>query len=139
MLLLDLNSNRSNLVEKYNGKGLLNYINSNSKNKNIAKYISKSTVENLDILLIGTNATNIYFEEDQLNSVLKTLESTYDTIIINSPDVLDEANTLATIKAIKDLVLITTERKTKIEEFNKTQTIVKELNGNIIDDILIKE
>lgn len=139
VLLLDLNSNRSNLVEKYNGKGLLNYINSNSKNKNIAKYISKSTVENLDILLIGTNATNIYFEEDQLKSVLKTLESTYDTIIINSPDVLDEANTLATIKAIKDLVLITTERKTKIEEFNKTQTIVKELNGNIIDDILIKE
>lgn len=139
VLLLDLNSNRSNLVEKYNGKGLLNYINSNSKTKNINKFISKSTVENLDILLIGTNSTNIYFEEDQLKAILKTLETTYDTIIINSPDVLDEANTLATIKAIKDLVLITTERKTKLEEFNKTQTIVKELKGNIIDDILVKE
>lgn len=138
-LLLDLNSNRSNLVEKYNGKGLLNYINSNSKTKNITKYISKSTVENLDILLIGTNAGNIYLEESQLEEVLKTLESKYDTIIINSPDVLDEANTLATIKAIKDLVLITTERKTKIEEFNKTQKIVEELKGNIIDDILVKE
>lgn len=139
VLLLDLNSNRSNLVEKYNGKGLLNYINNNSKSKNITKYISKSTVDNLDILLIGTSNNNIYLEETQLKDVLKNLESIYDIIIINSPDVLDEANTLATIKAIKDLVLITTERKTKIEEFNKTQTIVKELNGNIIDDILVKE
>ena len=134
ILLLDLTSNESDMVKKYNGKGLLDYI--NSENKDINKFISHSTFNNLDILLAGSN-NSTYLEESQLKEVLSSLEKTYDKIIINSKNILEDANTLVILKTVNSTILATTQRKTKIDEFNKAKALIEDIDGNIVSNVLI--
>lgn len=131
ILLLDLNFNESNIV----GKGLIDYI--NSDNKDINKFISKSAVNNLDVLLVGSNNTT-KLEEFQLKTILNSLENTYDNIIINSANILDTENTVIASKVIKNSILVTAERNTTITQINNTKTLINDINGNIVGYILIK-
>lgn len=131
VLLLNFNFNESDIV----GKGLLDYINSDSKDIN--KFISKSAINNLDVLLVGSN-TDTQLEEAQLKDVLNSLENTYDTIIINSTNILDNANTVVASKLVKNSILIVEERKTKISEINKSKALIEEIHGNVGGYILIR-
>lgn len=135
VLLLDLTSDDSILIKKYDCNGLLDYI--NDDNKDINKFISKSTVNNFDILSIDSN-TNTYLNELQLEKLLNSLENTYDKIIINSKNILESSNTLIISKIIENTIIVTTERNTKLAKYNEATRIVNKLSGNIINTILIK-
>lgn len=136
VLLLDLSSNTSNLLEKYDDKGLFDYL--DSKNKTINKFISKSNVENLDVLLKGS-IDKSYLDEAKLQEILSSLEEKYDYIIIDSKNVLDSANTLEISKIVKNTILVATEGKTNLNKFNEAIELIQEVHGNILGGILIEK
>lgn len=132
VLLLDLTSDQSTLIKKFDCNGLLNYI--NDENKDIDKFISKSTTNNFDILNIDTNT---YLKESQLNQLLKSLEKTYDIIIINSPNILESSNSLIISKMVQNTILVITERKTKLANYIEAEKIIKNISETNLNTILI--
>lgn len=131
-LLLNLTSNESDLVKKANEKGFGDYLNNI---KDLSKYISKTNIENLDVLLSGNIAN---FEENTLKKAISDLEEHYDNIIINSNNILENAISLEISKLVKNTVLVETQRKSKIDKFNKAQETIEEVNGQLLGTILVK-
>lgn len=132
-LLLNLTSNNSDLVKKANEHGFVDYLNNI---KDLNKYISKTDVENLDVLLSETISN---LEENKLKNAISNLEEHYDNIIINSNNILENAISLEISKLIKNTVLVETQRKSKIDKYNKAQETILEVDGHILGTILIKE
>lgn len=122
VLLLNLSSDKSVFIKEYDCNGLLDFI--NSENKDLDKFISKSEINNFDVL--SFNSTSVILEEKQLKDLISSLEKAYSTIIINSDNLLENANTLALSKVIKDNLLVVTERKTKIKDLNKVKNNINE-------------
>lgn len=133
-LLIDLASN-TNLVEKSSEKNLFDLI--KDKPKKIDSYISKSTINNLDILVSG-NIDNTCKESD-FKGVLSNLEKSYDYIIINSNNVLENANSLQIFKLVKNTILVAIQGKSKINDYNKFKESISEINGNFLGTILLKK
>lgn len=131
-LLLNLTSNESDLVKKANEKGFGDYLNNI---KDLNKYISKTNTDNLDVLLSGNIAN---FEENKLKKAISDLEEHYDNIIINSNNILENAISLEVSKLVKNTVLVETQRKSKIDKFNKAQETISEVNGQLLGTILVK-
>lgn len=131
-LLLNLTSNESDLVKKANEKGFGDYLNNI---KDLNKYISKTSIENLDVLLSGSISN---FEENKLKKAISDLEEHYDNIIINSNNILENAISLEVSKLVKNTVLVETQRKSKIDKFNKAQETISEINGQLLGTILVK-
>lgn len=131
-LLLNLTSNESDLVKKSNEKGFGDYLNNI---KDLNKYISKTNTDNLDVLLSGNIAN---FEENKLKKAISDLEEHYDNIIINSNNILENAISLEVSKLVKNTVLVETQRKSKIDKFNKAQETISEVNGQLLGTILVK-
>ena len=133
-LLIDLASN-TNLVEKSSEKNLFDLI--KDKPKKIDSYISKSTINNLDILVSG-NIDNTCKESD-FKGVLSNLEKSYDYIIINSNNVLENAKSLQIFKLVKNTILVAIQGKSKINDYNKFKESISEINGNFLGTILLKK
>lgn len=131
-LLLNLTSNESDLVKKANEKGFGDYLNNI---KDLNKYISKTNIENLDVLLSGTISN---LEENKLKKAISDLEEHYDNIIINSNNILENAISLEISKLIKNTVLVETQRNSKIDKYNKAQETISEVDGHILGTILVK-
>lgn len=134
-LLIDLTSNANALLKKSNEKGLFDFLKDSSKK--IENYISKSDIENLDIMLVGTENTYC-LKEKEFKDMLSTLENNYDYIIINSNNILEDANSLQLAKTVKNTILVAIQRKTKLNDYLKTKETISEVNGNILGTILIK-
>lgn len=129
VLLLELNSNDYMLVKKYDYKTLLDSIHKDSKK--ISKLTTKSSTELFDVLYINQNIDN-YLDEKQLKDFISALENTYDTIIINSDDILNNACTFAISKVAKNILIVANERKTKITDFTKMNETVKNIKGFVL-------
>ncbi len=129
VLLLELNSNDYMLVKKYDYKTLLDSIHKDSKK--ISKLTTKSSTELFDVLYINQNIDN-YLNEKQLKDFISALENSYDTIIINSDDILNNACTFAMSKVVKNILIVVNERKTRINDFNKINENIKNVKGLIL-------
>lgn len=136
VLLIDLTSNESNLLKKQNGKGLSDFINNKNQDKNIEKYISKSTNNNLDLLLLGSS-NEINLVENQVQTIMNKLENDYNVVIINSKDIFNNPNSLIFSKVQKNTILISTEMKTKMKDLHKANKVIEEIDAKKIGNILI--
>ncbi len=138
VLLIDLVNEKNNLVKKYNGKGLLTYLEENDKL--IEKYINDSDIKNLSVLTLGKdngNSTEL-LESLRMAEALALLEKIYDVIIIDGGSVLDDANTLAMSKIAKFSVLVINKRKTKMEDVIKAKNNIEDVGGNVLGNVFNK-
>lgn len=126
VLLLELNSDDYMLVKKYDYKALLTSL--QKDNKKITKLTTKSSNELYDILYINQNIDN-YLDEKQLKDFISALENVYDSIVINIDNLLDNACAFAMSKAVRNTLIVTTERSTKIADFSKVNEILKNIKG----------
>lgn len=126
VLLLELNSDDYMLVKKYDYKALLTSL--QKDNKKITKLTTKSSNELYDILYINQNIDN-YLDEKQLKDFISALENVYDSIVINIDNLLDNACAFAMSKAVRNTLIVTTERITKIADFSKVNEILKNIKG----------
>ena len=126
VLLLELNSDDYMLVKKYDYKALLTSL--QKDNKKITKLTTKSSNELYDILYINQNIDN-YLDEKQLKDFISALENVYDSIVINIDNLLDNACAFAMSKAVRNTLIVTTERSTKIVDFSKVNESLKNIKG----------
>lgn len=129
VLLLELNSDDSMLVKKYDYKTLLDSI--HKDNKKISKLVSKSSTELFDVLYINQNVDN-YLDEKQLKDFISALENIYDTIIVSSDNLPNNPCTFAVSKVVKNTLIVANERKTKINDFVKTNESLKNIKGFVL-------
>lgn len=126
VLLLELNSDDYMLVKKYDYKALLTSL--QKDNKKITKLTTKSSNELYDILYINQNIDN-YLDEKQLKDFISALENVYDSIVINIDNLLDNACAFAMSKAVRNTLIVTTERSSKIADFSKVNESLKNIKG----------
>lgn len=126
VLLLELNSDDYMLEKKYDYKALLTSL--QKDNKKITKLTTKSSNELYDILYINQNIDN-YLNEKQLKDFISALENVYDSIVINIDNLLDNACAFAMSKAVRNTLIVTTERSTKIVDFSKVNESLKNIKG----------
>lgn len=131
VLLLDFASDESVLTKKYTFKSLLEFV--KNKNNDISKLVVKTPANNFDTLFIDTATDNCLSESEQ-KKVLNSLTKIYDTVIVSSDNILENAYSRAIAKTIKSTVVLVEERKTKKDDFIKA----KEYIENVTDYILVK-
>lgn len=138
VLLIDLTKNESELLKKYDGKGLSDFL--DSQDKFVEKYANETEINNLSVLLAGKKLENMteLLESSKFIETLSTIERLYDEIIIDSANALESANTLAVAKVAKYSILVCEERKTKIENTVKAKTNIEDIGGNVIGTVLNK-
>lgn len=138
VILLDLTKNENELIKKYNGKGLSDFL--FGQDKFIEKYAVESEINNLSILPVGSKMSNLteLLEEPKMKEALSTLEQLYDVVIIDSDNVLESPNTLAIAKISKYSILVSSERKTKLENVVKAKVNIEDVGGSVIGNILNK-
>jgi capsular exopolysaccharide synthesis family protein len=138
VILLDLTKNENELIKKYNGKGLSDFL--LGQDKFIEKYAVESEINNLSILPVGSKMSNLteLLEEPKMKETLSTLEQLYDVVIIDSDNVLESPNTLAIAKISKYSILVSSERKTKLENVVKAKVNIEDVGGSVIGNILNK-
>lgn len=138
VLLIDLTKNESELIKKYEGQGLSDFL--DGQDKFVEKYAVETSVKNLSILLAGKKLSNMteLLESPKMVETLSTIERLYDVVIIDSANVLESANTLAMAKIAKYSILVCGERKTKIDDLIKAKTNIEDVGGNVIGTVLNK-
>ena len=110
------------------------------QDKFIEKYAVESEINNLSILPVGSKMSNLteLLEEPKMKEALSTLEQLYDVVIIDSDNVLESPNTLAIAKISKYSILVSSERKTKLENVVKAKVNIEDVGGSVIGNILNK-
>lgn len=136
VLLIDLTKNESNLLKKYDGIGLTDYL--DGQDKFVEKYIVETEVKNLSILLSGRKQECIteLLEAPKMDETLAMLERLYDVIIIDSENVVDSANTLAVAKIAKYSILVCKNGKTKIPNLIIAKNNIEDVGGNVVGTVL---
>lgn len=107
-------------------------------NDNIEE-ISESSDKNLSILVSSKdNRSATVLSELDIENRVNRLKEIYEIVIIDSESALEDGNTLAVAKTIKDVIIVTSERKTKVENVVRTKKYIENINGNIIGNVLNK-
>ena len=70
--------------------------------------------------------------------MISTIEKNYDYVIINTNNILENSNSLQLAKSVKNTILIATQRKTTLEDFERSKEIVAEVDGKVLGTILLK-
>lgn len=121
---------------KFGKKVLLIDIKTFSENKEIGK--KKSEFKNLTIELSEENNFNeVKLSDSEIKEKIEKLEKIYEIIIIDSNTVLESANTLSISKFAKTII-VSSERKTKIENIVKAKNNIEDIGGNVIGNVLNK-
>ena len=97
--------------------------------------IKESDVKNLTVLKSEKGVKENYSEDCIRNNVEK-LEAKYDIIIIDSSNILNSADAMVVAKVVKNIVLVVSERKTKIEDVVRAKKCIDDIGGNVIGNVL---
>ena len=79
-------------------------------------------------IIINQNIDN-YLDEKQLKDFISALENVYDSIVINIDNLLANACAFAMSKAVRNTLIVTTDRSTKIVDFSKVNESLKNIKG----------
>lgn len=133
-LILDVTTNNAS-VDEFKVKGLSDFM--KDKSQKLDDYILKSDIDNLNLLSLGTEE-NINLHEKELKDVMEILEKNYDYVIINSNNIIENANALELSKMIKNTILVARQDKTRVDSYAKSKKIISEVSGNLLGTIFLK-
>lgn len=137
----DLRKGRQNKVfelEEEQKLGLSNLLIDENWEKNIDNYISKTKVENLDLLTTGAippNPTTL-LESEKLDQILAQISSKYDIIILDTPPLMGLSDALILTRLVDTVLVVVRARKTTMEILENTISSLKNVNANIAGVIL---
>ncbi len=127
--------------------GLSNYLTAaNSydeleENRNIANYIQKTRVANLDILTAGSVPQNPseLLETVQMEETLQNLKSMYDIVIIDGTPCQLVADSLILARIVDSTIIVAAHKETKKKELQRVATNIRNVGGNIFGVVLNKK
>lgn len=146
VIILDTNFENSKLDKIFkvpNTLGLSNYltgINGNGQEikETLNNFIQETDIKNLNIITAGDvkeNITNCLVSE-RFDEFMKQLKFYYDFIIIDSDKILNTPNSLILSNKANNTIIVVDKNSTKIEELEKVNKDIKEVNGNLLGIII---
>ena len=146
VIILDTNFEKSKLDKIFkvpNTLGLSNYltgINGNGQEikETLNNFIQETDIKNLNIITAGDikeNITNCLVTE-RFDEFIKQLKFYYDFIIIDSDKILNNPNSLTLSNKANNIILVVDKNSTKMEELEKINNDIKEVNGNLLGVII---
>ncbi len=118
--------------------GLSNLLIDKNWETNIDKYLKKTEVDNLDLLVAGSTPPNpsVLLESDKMEKIINKLKDKYDTIIFDAPPV-GGLNDALVMTRLADVVLIVARAKKTTEDLlENTKESLINVNANIAGVIL---
>ena len=107
--------------------------------ENIESKTQESDTKNLTILVSKEDEnTSIEAKDTVVEEKLKKLASHYEIIIIDAASILEDANSLTVAKMVKNIILVSAERKTKLEKIIRAKNHIENISGNLIGNVLNK-
>ena len=137
----DLRKGRQNYLfelDKEPQLGLSNLLIDQNWEINMDKYISKTKVENLDLLTTGAlppNPTTL-LESKKLDQILVQISSKYDIIILDTPPVIGLSDTLILTRLADTVLVVARAKKSTMELLETSINSLKNVNANIAGIIL---
>lgn len=102
----------------------------------IEKIDEEENIKNLTTLLSYEDAPSLLqLDDSQIKERIEKLEKTYDMVIIDSKNVLESANTLRLSKFVEATILVSSERKTKLENCARAKNIIEDMGGKIVGNV----
>ena len=143
VLLIDCDLRRGrqhNIFEltKENILGLSNLLIDEEWDKNLKKYINKTEVANLDVLLSGATPPNssALLESQKIEELVDKLKKKYDVIIFDAPPVIGLTDALILTRLADVVLIVARARKTTMEMLENTKIALEKVNANIAGVIL---
>lgn len=117
--------------------GLSDYLVSNDDEPAIHQMQKNPT---LHVLVSGTNSPNVVdlLSSNKLGELIQKCESMYDLIIIDSPPVLDLADTLVLSKVVQSVLFVISAHSTKRETIKASVQQLKAIDAPLIGTVLNK-
>lgn len=109
-----------------------------NKDTTLEKAITKTSVQHLDLLPCGdipANPSEI-FQSDFFKNLLKTLQSQYDYVIIDSPPVTVVTDALIMAQHADGVIIITKACKTQLPLLIRTRELLQGVNAPILGVVL---
>lgn len=118
--------------------GLSNLLIDENWQTNIDNYISKTKVENLDLLTTGAIPPNptILLESEKLEKILDQISLKYDIIILDTPPLMGLSDALILTRLVDTVLVVARAKKTTMELLENTINSLKNVNANIAGVIL---
>lgn len=115
---------------------ILNY----KDNIKLSKYIMETSNKNIDILPTGPTPPNPVelLASENNKKLLDQLRKKYDIILLDCPPVLGLSDTMIMTKYSDNNVVVVSNRKTKIENLDKTKKAFEKVNAKISGVIVNK-
>ena len=146
VIILDTNFEKSKLDKIFkvpNTLGLSNYLTGINGNRQEIKetlnnFIQETDIKNLNIITAGDvkeNITNCLVSE-RFDEFIKQLKFYYDFIIIDSEKMLNTPNSLILSNKANSTIVVVDRNLTKMEELDKVNNDIKEVNGNLLGIII---
>ena len=107
--------------------------------ESMEKKMQESDTKNLTMVVSKEDAkTSTEVKDSVLAEKIKKLASNYEMIIIDAASILEDANSLTVAKMVKNIILVSAERKTKLEKIIRAKNHIENISGNLIGNVLNK-
>ena len=149
VILVDANlreeSNKNDIFEIDKGEGLSDFIKEISEDNldNLQKsrnYIKETKIPNLHILQNGTIPPNPVelVSSRNMQKIIKLLKNMYDVVLIDGTSSIMVSDSIALSSMFDSTILISENKKTKINDLKKVKKLIEDVHGNILGVILNK-
>ncbi len=121
----------SNYLTGLNGDGTF-------ANETLNNFIQETDIKGLNIITSGDIKENItnFLVTDKVDELIKQLKLYYDYIIIDSEKIVNSPNSLLLTKKANNTILVIRKDGTKIEDYKKAKTDIKEVGGKLFGVIM---
>jgi capsular exopolysaccharide synthesis family protein len=138
VLIIDANFRNPSLhtiFKLHNRTGLIDVLKGDHPHEDVVHH---SYIDGLEVLTSGDTRTSALEElgTDTMTELLDTLSSSYDTVLIDAPSVLEAAEARFLASKSDGVILITNRYVTKMDEISKTQKALEVAKAQIIGVVL---
>lgn len=138
VLLIDADFRRPNLhkiMQTDKKGGLTNIL---SEHKDYKSFVSKTEVQNLDIIVCGPIPPNPseMLSSKSMKSLMEQVRNDYDLVIVDTPPVglVTDAQILSTL--VDGVLMVVASGKVKVDAARKAKELLQNVNSNILGVIL---
>lgn len=120
--------------------GLSNYLKDSDKANDINEFIQKTKIENLSIITSGDfiQDSSELLVSKQMTLLINNLKKEYDIVIFDSTPSLLETDAIILSRLIDTTIIVTSDKKSKVNNINKVKDIIEDVGGKIAGIVLNK-
>ncbi len=101
------------------------------------KLIKQTAIDNVSIITSGvTSATDINFDNPQLDIILKYAKENYDVVLLDAPPINIVSDTMSLCKKADGVIAVSAIEKSKANDLLEMKSTILNMGGNIIGAVV---